>query len=76
MRLAGRLQHLEQVNEEEERCPDCPPESFIVCRDGREDFADPPPCATCGRAAVVEVIRVVRDRDFFGNADRLRGVGL
>jgi hypothetical protein len=51
-------------------CPACTGRRRVVVREGQEI----PACDFCGRP--VPAIRVIHDENFFGNAERLRQLGI
>jgi hypothetical protein len=72
MSIKARVQRLERCKG---ACgPACPPRAVSFVGDDwygqTETQGQPAPCARCGRPA--DVIGVVFDPNFYGNADRLR----
>jgi hypothetical protein len=62
--LSGRVRRMEQASSND--CPVCADRPPIMLR-GTEQTVEP--CPACGRVPMV--VRLIRDRDFYRNADRL-----
>jgi hypothetical protein len=66
--LTRRMKRLEGLAGGAGPCPYCP-RSYVVLREGQEI----PTCPVCNRG--VPALLVIRDPNFYGNADRLRQCG-
>jgi hypothetical protein len=68
--ILARLKRLERSRGGRSCGPGCPPLGCVYENDWYGQAAEPPaPCPRCGRPP--DVIAVVYDPDFYGNADRL-----
>jgi hypothetical protein len=66
--LKRMVQRLEDLAGSSGRCPYCSAQKHIILR----DEAPVPTCPVCGRD--LPAIRIIRDENFYGNAERLRRI--